>query len=59
MRDPVTCLPTHSLRPLTLDDLGYDVPKEYLAIGALICPECGLIYSREYAGRHGETRLAA
>ncbi len=59
MRDPDTCLPTHNLRPLTLDDLGEDVPKEYLAIGVLICPECGLIYSRAYAGRHGETRLAA
>ena len=59
MRDPDTCLPTHILRPLTMDDLADDVPKEYLAMGAFICPECGLIYSRAYAGRHGETRLAA
>jgi predicted RNA-binding Zn-ribbon protein involved in translation (DUF1610 family) len=42
-----------------MDDLADDVPKEYLAMDAFICPECGVIYSREYAGRHGETRLAA
>ncbi len=59
MRDPNTCLPAHILRPLTVDDLGEDIPKEYLAMGTFICPECGLIYSRAYAGRHGETQLTA
>lgn len=59
MQDPDECLGSHSLRPLTPEDLRGDVPEEYLVIGALICPACGLIYSRGFVERHGETPRAA
>jgi hypothetical protein len=49
----------HELRPLTADDMRGAVPEEYLIIGALICPQCGLIYSRAFAERYGETPQAA
>lgn len=41
------------------EDLRADVPEEYLAMGSLICPQCGLIYSRGVAERHGEGQRAA
>ena len=59
MQNPDTCLPAHELRPLTADDMRGAVPEEYLIIGALICPQCGLIYSRAFAERYGETPQAA
>ncbi len=59
MQNPDTCLPTHALRPLTSEDMRGDVPEEYLAMGALISPQCGLIYSRAFAERYGETARAA
>ena len=52
MQNPDTCLPTHELRPLTADEMRDSVPEEYLIIGALICPECGIIYSRGFAERY-------
>ncbi len=59
MQDPKTCLQTHTLRPLTAADFRDNVPEEYLALGAFVCPECGLIYSRAFAERHPETLRAA
>ena len=52
MQNPDRCLPTHELRLLTAVDLRDNVPEEYLIIGALICPECGIIYSRGFAERY-------
>lgn len=43
MRDPEECLRTHTLRPLTPDDVRGTVTDECLVLGAIICPECGLI----------------
>lgn len=59
MQVPEECLRTHALRPLTDEDLRGTVPEKYLVLGALICPNCGLIYSRAFADRYGETPKAA